>query len=282
MTAQPSLQAAGPPETDTDTDSATARETAAAALLADVLGRWGRRVAVGTAFQDEGMVLLDLAVRLEPRVRVFTIDTGRLPAETHRFIDRIRDRYRLEVEVFLPDPADVEPLVRRFGPEVFRRSVEHRLACCRARKVEPMGRVLSTLDAWVAGLRREQAPSRAEVPEIGPDPVHPGVVKVCPLAGWRAADVAAYLERYDVPRHPLYSRGYASIGCEPCTRPTPPGADPRAGRWWWEDGQPKECGLHWGPPEAVNERPEEPARSEPPWTDRRVNPPTPSRVPPNG
>lgn len=259
MTAEPKLRPAGPPEIESDASP----EVSAAALLAEALARWGRRVAIGTAFQDEGMVLIDLAVRLDPRVRVFTIDTGRLPAESHRFVERVRRRYGLEVEVYLPDPADVEPLVRRFGPDLFRRSVDHRLACCRARKVVPMGRVLSTLDAWVAGLRREQAPSRAEVPEIGPDPLRPGVVKVSPLAGWSASDVASYLERHAVPRHPLYSRGYASIGCEPCTRPTPPGADPRAGRWWWEDGQPKECGLHWRPHGPRDDASDETDESEP-------------------
>lgn len=276
MTHQSKPRAAGAAEIDPGTPpDGAAPEDAAAALLADVLARWGRRVAIGTAFQDEGMVLLDLAARIDPRVRVFTIDTGRLPAETHRFIDTVRDRYGVEVEVYLPDPADIEPLVARFGPDLFRRSVEHRLACCHARKVAPMGRVLSTLDAWIAGLRREQAPTRAEVPAIGPDPRHPGVIKVSPLADWSAADVAGYLERHGVPRHPLTSRGYASIGCEPCTRPTPPGADPRAGRWWWEDGQPKECGLHWRPQRATNERPEDPARSQPSWTDRRTDSPTP-------
>lgn len=225
------------------------KSAAAEALLAEVFGRWGRRVALGTAFQDEGMVLLDLASRLDPRVRVFTLDTGRLPDETHRFIERVGDRYGVEVEVYLPDPADVEPLVGRFGTDLFRRSVDLRLACCRARKVVPMGRVLASLDAWIAGLRRGQSPSRAEVPKVGPDPRHPAVTKVAPLSDWSAADVASYLERHDVPRHPLYARGYTSIGCAPCTRPTPPGADARAGRWWWEDEQPKECGLHWGEPD---------------------------------
>lgn len=253
MTTRPTRRPARPLDLDVETEDH--ERASAEALLSHALGRWGRRIAVGTAFQDEGLVVLDLAVRIDPRVRVFTLDTGRLPAETHRFVERVRQHYGIEVEVHLPDPADVEPLVRRFGTELFRHSVERRLACCRARKVAPMGRVLSTLDAWITGLRREQAPTRAEIPKIGPDPRHPGVIKVNPLADWNAADVAAYLERHSVPRHPLYARGYASIGCAPCTRPTPPGADPRAGRWWWEREQPKECGLHWGPREPQTRSP---------------------------
>ena len=227
-------------------------ETATAEdILNYALERWGRRVALGTSFQDGGMVLLDMAVRigqgLGHEVRIFTLDTGRLPEETHLFLDAVGRRYGVDVEIHLPRPEDVAPLVRRHGTNLFRDAVDLRLACCRVRKVLPMGRALADLDAWITGLRRDQSPSRASVPKVGPDSQHPGVIKLSPLADWSADDVADYLKTYGVPRHPLYGRGFTSIGCAPCTRPTPPGADPRAGRWWWEDEQPKECGLHWGP-----------------------------------
>lgn len=241
-----------------DWESATAEE-----LVAHALERWGRRVALGSAFQDDGMVLLDMAVRRDEGVRVFTLDTGRLPEESHRFLDEVRRHYGIDVEVHLPRPEDVETLVRRHGSNLFRESVDLRLACCRARKVMPMARALADLDAWITGLRRDQSPSRAGVPKLGPDPQHPGVYKLCPLADWRAQDVARYLTKHNVPRHPLYARGYTSIGCAPCTRPTPPGAHTRAGRWWWEAEQPKECGLHWGPDATAERRTSEPKRAQP-------------------
>lgn len=245
-----------------DADLSSWEPAAAEEILALALGRWGRRVAIGTAFQDEGMVLLDMAVRLDPAVRVFTLDTGRLPQESHDFVDEVRRHYGVEVEIRLPRPEDVAPLVRRHGPNLFRDSVDLRLACCRARKVAPMARVLAGLDAWITGLRRDQAPSRGNVPKAGIDPQHPGVVKLSPLADWRADDVATYLKQHSVPRHPLYANGYTSIGCAPCTRPTPPGAEARAGRWWWEGEQPKECGLHWGPDGKTMRRKADESRDE--------------------
>lgn len=215
-------------------------------LLAWATRRWGSRVAVGTAFQAEGMVLLDMAWRIEPSVRVFTIDTGRLPAETYEHIDRVRERYGLEVEVYLPDARQVEELVRRGGPNLFYHSHEQRLACCQVRKVEPLRRALAGLAAWITGRRRDQGPTRGDVRRLERDPLQPGVIKLNPLADWSDEEVWAYIAAHDVPYHPLYDQGYRSIGCAPCTRASLPGEDPRAARWWWEqDGQPKECGLHW-------------------------------------
>ena len=223
-------------------------------LVAWALRYWGPRMALGTSFQAEGMVLLDMAHRLsrsrsgsrgpEPDLRVFTIDTGRLPPETHELIDRVRGRYGVEVEVYLPAADRVERLVRLGGPNLFYRSVEDRLACCEARKVEPLRRALAGLDAWMTGLRREQSPTRTGVQPVTVDPEHGGIAKLAPLADWTRDEVWSYIRSRDVPYHPLYDRGYTSIGCAPCTRPTRPDEDPRAGRWWWEEGQAKECGLH--------------------------------------
>ncbi|HUY97416.1 MAG TPA: phosphoadenylyl-sulfate reductase [Verrucomicrobiae bacterium] len=198
------------------------------------------------SFQAESCALIDMAARIAPaeRLRVVTLDTGRLPEETHELIDRVRDRYGIAVEVWLPDATEVASLVTREGANLFRRSVELRHTCCDVRKRQPLRGALAGADAWVTGLRREQSASRAATPVIELDPEHGGIVKLAPLVRWTASDVEAYLDRHDVPRHALYARGYTSIGCAPCTRATGPGEDPRAGRWWWERGEPKECGLH--------------------------------------
>lgn len=235
-----------------DVDGPLAALRAAAAggpgeLLAAALGRFGHRLAVVTALQSEGMALVDMAWRIDPDVRVITLDTGRLPDETYRFIDEVREHYGLTVEIWLPEGRRVQRLVQEHGPNLFYRSTEARRACCTARKVEPLGRALATLDAWVTGLRRDQTPSRAAVEEVELDRGHGDVIKLNPLARWSADRVSDYVERHRVPVHPLYAQGYTSIGCAPCTRATRPGEDPRAGRWWWEtDGQ-RECGLHLPP-----------------------------------
>ncbi len=213
-------------------------------ILAWALEKWGRRVALLTSLQAEGLVLLDMAWRIDPAVRVMTLDTGRLPQETYEVIDQVRRRYGIEVEIFFPDAGDVEALVRRNGPNLFFHSAGSRLECCRVRKVEPLKRALSGLDAWVTGLRRSQSRSRAAIREVETDPEHGGIVKLNPLAGWSQQQVDAYVASHDVPRHPLYDQGYTSIGCAPCTRPIRLGEGSRSGRWWWEAGEHKECGLH--------------------------------------
>ena len=202
------------------------------------------RIALCTSLQHEGMVLLDMAVELNPDVSVFTIDSGRLPQETLDLIEEVRRRYQVKVEVIYPDAGDVGELVTTHGPNLFYTSPELRLACCEARKVRPLKRRLASLDAWISGLRRDQNAERAAVETVQADAVHGGIVKLNPLAGWTEERVLAYVEDHRLPRNALYSRGYTSIGCDPCTRATEPGEDPRAGRWWWEQGA-RECGLHY-------------------------------------
>jgi phosphoadenosine phosphosulfate reductase len=208
------------------------------------LERFGRRLAICTSFQADGMAILDMAWRIDPAVRVFTIDTGRLPAETHALIDQVRDRYGIATEVYVPDARDLEGFVRREGVNAFYRSVPLRLACCAVRKVDPLNKVLATLDAWVTGLRRDQSATRAAVRAVEIDHDHGGLVKLNPLAAWTDEQVWAYIRANAVPYNALYDQGYTSIGCAPCTRPTAAGEDPRAGRWWWELDVPKECGIH--------------------------------------
>jgi phosphoadenosine phosphosulfate reductase len=220
-------------------DSATPQE-----VLSWALDRWGSQAAICTSFQAEGMAILDMAWRLDPRVRVFTVDTGRLPQETYEVMEEVRRRYGVEVEVCFPDARQVEAMVRRAGPNLFQRSVEARLLCCNVRKVEPIRGMLEELDAWITGLRRDQWASRANIRKLEIDHDHGGLAKINPLADWTLDEVKAYNEAHEVPVHPLYAQGFTSIGCAPCTRATRPGEDPRAGRWWWEKNAPKECGIH--------------------------------------
>ena len=220
-------------------DDATPEE-----LIEWTLERWGDNAAICTSFQAEGMVILDMAWRINPAVRVFTIDTGRLPQETYDIVETVRRHYGLQVELYFPDAMQVEAMTLRSGPNLFYSAVKSRLQCCNVRKVEPIRRVLDGLDAWVTGLRREQWASRANIRKIELDHDHGGLAKISPLADWTMEEVQDYIEEFDVPQHPLYAKGFTSIGCAPCTRPTKEGEDPRAGRWWWEKNAPKECGIH--------------------------------------
>ncbi|MEO6811707.1 MAG: phosphoadenylyl-sulfate reductase [Isosphaeraceae bacterium] len=213
-------------------------------LLEWAFERFGDRLAIITSFQIDTLVLLDMAYQINPKVRVITVDTGRLPQETHDLIDQVRDKYKINVEVRYPDAAHVEAMVQRNGMNLFRKSVPSRLLCCHLRKVLPLQRALEDLDAWITGLRRDQWATRANIRKVDLDHDHGGIVKLNPLADWSHDDVWAYAKEYDVPNHPLYSQGFSSIGCVPCTRAIKPGEDSRAGRWWWETNAPKECGMH--------------------------------------
>ena len=231
-----------------DAHRATLVEAKAEDILRWATERWRRRLALCTAFQAEGSVLLDMAWRIDPEIRVITLDTGRLPQETHDLIERVRWRYGIRVEVHTPDARAVEAMVSTDGPNLFYHSRGGRQTCCRIRKVEPLHRALDGLAVWVTGLRREQARSRAGVQRLEIDAAHGGITKLNPLADWSHDAVWAYLRAHDVPYHALYDQGYASIGCAPCTREIEPGQDSRAGRWWWEAASAsKECGLHFAP-----------------------------------
>lgn len=208
------------------------------------LRRFPRSLALVTSFQIEGMVLLDLAIQIDPDVRVLTVDPGKLPAETLEFIDKVRHRYGVRVEVFRPREEEVRGMVQNYGENLFYHDVSSRLLCCHVRKVRPLTRGLRGLNAWVTGLRRDQWASRANVLKLEIDHDHDGIAKLNPLADWTNEDVESYARKHDVPRHPLYEKGYTSLGCAPCTRPVRPGEPLRAGRWWWEKNAPKECGIH--------------------------------------
>jgi phosphoadenosine phosphosulfate reductase len=185
-----------------------------------------------------------MAVRVAPRVRVFTIDTGRLPEETHQMMETVRQRYRIPVEIVFPEAAEVESMIASHGPNLFYREVALRQLCCHVRKVRPLERKLATLSAWVVGLRRSQMESRADIRKVES---RDGVVKISPLADWSKLQVENYIREHNVPVHPLYGKGFPSIGCGPCTRAVFDCEDERAGRWWWEQDAAKECGIHVAP-----------------------------------
>lgn len=191
----------------------------------------------------EDMVLTDMILRAKLPIGIFTLETGRLHRETLDIVDRIRETYDYEVKLFKPEPAAVDAYVRQNGLNAFYDSVDMRKECCRIRKVEPLNRALAGNKAWVTGQRRAQSTTRAELAVQEDDPAH-GMTKFNPLADWSEEDIWNYIRGNNVPYNPLHDKGYPSIGCEPCTRAIQPGEDVRAGRWWWENPESKECGLH--------------------------------------
>ena len=217
-------------------------------VIAWALQRFGReRSVVVTGLQAEGVAVTDMAIEVDPRVRVVTIDTGRLPDETYAYIDMLREHFGRDIEVVHPDAALLGEYTTEHGVNGFYESVQLRLDCCHIRKVEPLERVLGGVDAWLTGLRRSQSDRRGATPVVEHDLSHGGIAKVNPVATWTAEQVRGHLASRGVPEHPLYARGYTSIGCGPCTRAVQPGEDERAGRWWWEQGIDKECGIHGRP-----------------------------------
>ena len=214
-------------------------------LLTWALKSFAPKIALSCSFgAPEGLVLLDMMHRIDPAARVFVLDTGRLPQATYDLIDRVRDRYDKRVEVVFPEAAAVEAMVQAKGMNLFYESIENRQLCCRLRKVEPLNRYLATLDAWVAGLRRDQGVTREDTAKVQFDSQHGGIVKVNPIADWTHEQVLAYVRKHDVPINRLHAEGYPSVGCDPCSRAIAAGDDPRAGRWWWESPETRECGIH--------------------------------------
>ena len=198
--------------------------------------------AFACSFGVEDMVVLDAIASHARRVEVFTLDTGRLPEETHALLETVRDRYPVAIRTYFPDAAAIQSWVEQNGPNAFYKSVSQRQQCCHIRKVEPLKRALAGKKSWITGLRREQSAAR-QVLEFESWDEGNGLLKFNPLIDWTQEDLWAYIKMHDVPYNALHDRGYPSIGCAPCTRAVQPGEDSRAGRWWWESTS-KECGLH--------------------------------------
>jgi phosphoadenosine phosphosulfate reductase len=211
--------------------------------LLDSIAQRHDKVKFASSLAAEDMLLTHAILSRNVKIGIFSLNTGRLHAETLGMIDRVHERYGYEIEQFHPLADSVDEYVAQHGLNAFYESIDLRKRCCEIRKVEPLNRALSDVGAWVTGQRREQSVTRAELHEEEQDHAR-NIGKYNPLADWTEADVWAYLKAFDVPVNPLHARGYPSIGCEPCTRAVRPGEDSRAGRWWWESRDTKECGLH--------------------------------------
>jgi phosphoadenosine phosphosulfate reductase len=204
------------------------------------------RAAFASSLGAEDMVITDAILGTGLPIAIFTLETGRLHRETLDLLERVRNHYGHEIEAFRPQPEAVGRYVKEHGLNAFYESVDLRKRCCHIRKVEPLARALGSRDAWITGQRRTQSISRTELALREHDAVH-GIPKFNPLADWSEAEVWACISERGVPHNALHARGYPSIGCEPCTRAIRPGEDIRAGRWWWESSDAKECGLHVSP-----------------------------------
>jgi thioredoxin-dependent adenylylsulfate APS reductase len=214
-------------------------------VLEWAIEQFSPNIAISTSFQIDSVVLIDMAYEIDPSIPVFSVDTGRLPAETFDLADRLRARYPgLRLELVEPSPAEVAGMTGKHGVDLFKTSVDLRLLCCNIRKVRPLTKHLHTLDAWITGLRRDQWASRTNIRKVEIDHDHGAIVKLNPLAEWTEDEVWEYVRERNVPYHSLYDRGYRSIGCAPCTRAIAADEPSRAGRWWWESNAPKECGIH--------------------------------------
>ena len=216
---------------------------APAAILAWAARTFGSGLVFGSALGAEDQVLLHLLVTAGLQIPIFTLDTGRLFPEVHELLAQTEARYGVRFGVFCPEAAAVEALVAEHGSDLFRRSVALRRECCAVRKLQPLRRALAGKAAWICGLRGGQSVTRAELQVVDWDSAN-GLYKISPLAAWTEADVWSAIRAHGIPYNPLHDRGYPSIGCACCTRATAPGEDVRAGRWWWEAPEQKECGLH--------------------------------------
>ena len=206
--------------------------------------QFGDGAAQMSSFGLEDVALFDMYWRVNPNARVMTLDTLRLPTETYTLFDQTSLRYGVKIETFYPDLPAVAEMVESNGFNLFYKGIDNRKLCCGVRKVEPLNRALSSVDAWITGLRRDQGMERGEIDIVEWDEAHSNY-KINPLANWTFEQVEAYVKEHDVPYNELHDNGYPSIGCDPCTRAIKPGEDLRAGRWWWEtDPDAKECGLH--------------------------------------
>ena len=204
------------------------------------------RIVFSTSLGLEDQAILHAIAESGAEIDVFTLDTGRLFPEVLETVELSELRYGLRIRLVAPEASEVEQLVARDGVFGFRHSVENRITCCEVRKVRPLNRELQGAQGWISGLRREHSEERAGVPLAAWDEAR-GLIKVNPLADWSTQDLTAYIAANNVPVNPQHARGFVSIGCAPCTRAVQPGEHPRAGRWWWENEEKKECGLHLNP-----------------------------------
>lgn len=201
------------------------------------------KIALSSSLGAEDQVLTDMVARIDKDVKIFTLDTGRLFYETYDLIEKTSLRYKIKLAVYFPNPSRVEAMVNKKGINLFYESVENRKECCHIRKIEPLKRAFADLDVWICGLRRDQSVTRHSNQLVEWDEAN-GLIKLNPLIEWTEQQVWDYIKTNGVPYNVLHDKGFPSIGCQPCTRAVMPGEDVRAGRWWWENPESKECGLH--------------------------------------
>jgi phosphoadenosine phosphosulfate reductase len=202
------------------------------------------KLAMASSFGAEDVVVIDMMMEINPKARIFTLDTGRLNQETYDVMDEIRNKYNTNVEVMFPEQNEVEQMVRVNGMNLFYQSIGNRKLCCGIRKVHPLNKMLLTLDGWITGLRADQTEVRSTAQKIEIDIQHNNMIKINPIIEWTWEQTWDYIKKNNVPYNKLHDKGFPSIGCEPCTRAIKPGEPLRAGRWWWESDSQKECGLH--------------------------------------
>ncbi len=213
-------------------------------VLKWALDNFHPRIAMASSFGAEDVVVIDMIMKINPKARIFTLDTGRLNQETYDVMDEIRNKYNTNIDVMFPEQNEVEQMVRVNGMNLFYQSTGNRKLCCGVRKVHPLNKMLVTLDAWITGLRRDQTQNRSDANKIEIDDQHNDIIKINPIIDWTWEQTWDYIKANKIPYNKLHDKGYPSIGCEPCTRAIKPGEPLRAGRWWWENDQEKECGLH--------------------------------------
>lgn len=201
------------------------------------------KVILASSMSIEDQVLTHILLKINPKARIFFLDTGRHFQKTYDLMEETMQRYKFKYEVYAPDTGELEAVLSKYGPNFFYESVELRKKCCEIRKVNPLKRVLSTVDAWICGLRRDQSLTRQDIEIFEWDESH-SIYKINPIAFWTEDMVWEYIKKHNIPYNYLYRENFLSIGCQPCTRAVKPGEDVRSGRWWWEDPDKKECGLH--------------------------------------
>ena len=212
-------------------------------VIAYLIENYKDKLAFSTSLGLEDQVITKIIAGIDPSVYIFTLDTGRLFPETYDLLDLTQIRYKVKINLFFPDKEQVEKMVREKGINLFYNSIENRKLCCHIRKIEPLKRALKDIDFWISGLRREQSVTRENLSLVEADELN-GKIKINPLIDWSTEEVRDYIRKYNIPYNPLHDKGFPSIGCLPCTRAFEPGENIRAGRWWWENPELRECGLH--------------------------------------
>ncbi|MDR0367531.1 MAG: phosphoadenylyl-sulfate reductase [Bacteroidales bacterium] len=212
-------------------------------VLTHFLQYYGDKIALSSSLSLEDQILTDMIMKIDRNARIFTLDTGRLFPETYQLIDKTNLKYNIKIEIFFPDYKQVEEMVNREGMNLFYESMEKRKRCCAVRKLQPLNRAFETLNAWICGLRSEQSVTRQNIDLIQWDTMN-NMLKINPLIHWDENRLQTYIQENRLPYNKLHDKGFPSIGCEPCTRAVESGEDIRAGRWWWESPEHKECGLH--------------------------------------